>query len=480
VNKIALNLLSAFATTIVGSLFIIVGNYKTTVEEVASPYTTETVISVVGLPPRLSLTSNVLGFVIFVGGTGFFGCGVLKELDPLLKKVASSQMPVPIDGFLEVPLPNTNRARTETAPQVGDVRSDVPRVASRVSRPSATPDISERPPAIYREQPTPEIEPIRYPQPNADLEPTVVPEKTTIIDAAAETDLHLLFATKSGAGKTTTLLLLIYKINIFREGKALFFLVDPKKRNWMGLENIKNTYHTTDDRIVTTPAVVYPSGGNLQSAIDQITAIYDLLENRISKGQGVSFDHVYLIIDEWFALHGAIQRADSRLYKEVMQMLEWIVSMGREFAVHVVLVAQSHLVKDIGFSSTLRECFAVLCQGREGEKHDVGYTPITKAINDPWLIPSQEVADELRRQLKTEIRKAAEQNDRPVIMSTMGDPSIGLVENCPSIRSLVIFEPAVKSDVQANDIPADEVDQDALTLTKKFYDFTKPKDDGAE
>lgn len=476
-NRIVLHLLSGIATTFLGASLILIGNYKTPVEEVVSPYSTDqTVVSFVGLPPRLSAISNILGCLSLVVGGGYCGYKILEELDPALKQLAAP--PMAIDGSFEVPT-DTRKARP-TAPQHQSQVSDEYQQAVRPPI-YAEPESAELLPEINYNSATVakvEIDDTKYPQPNAGLQPTVVPEGISILDAAAQTDLHLLFATKSGAGKTTTLLLLIYKINKFQEGKALFFLVDPKKRNWMGLEQIDNTYHTTDDLVVTSPAVVYPTGNNLQPAIDQIMVVLGILDSRIAQGDGVKFDNpVYLIIDEWFALRGALLYGDKKLYACVMQKLEWIVSMGREVGVHVVLVAVSHLVKDVGLSSAVRECFAVLCQGRMGQKNSVGYTPIVKAINDMFLIPLAEDVNRLRGELQDAKQKAAEQGDRPVIMSTMGSPIVGLVEHCPLIREMVIFEPSAQNESQISAQNESQVDEEALKLTHKFYEYTKNRDD---
>lgn len=457
-SRIALHLLSGIATTLLGATLVLIGNYKTPVEEVVSPYSTDqTVVSFVGLPPRLSAISNILGCLSLVVGGGYCGYKILEELDPVLKQLAAP--PMASNGSFDVP-PISGKVRSVAAPQsqpqVEEYQSTVP---PRVLPPS----IYAQPLEVDYES---RVEPIRYAQPNTGLVASV-PEEVNILDAAAETNSHILIATKTGAGKTTTLLAIIFKVYKRLEGKVQFFIVDPKGSSWLGLENIKNTYRTRENRVVATPAVQYPLGMDIQPAIDQIQIVYDLLVCRIEKKDKDVEDHIYLIIDEWLSVYSTAQLGNARLFNFLKLMVNTILNQGREYKVHLVIVGQSHYVTDCGFSSAIRQSFGVLCQGRVGQKKDVGYAPVTKAIKDKWLIDVDD-APNLLLDFQKAVRLAAEQNDRPVIMSTMGSPRIGLAEDFSWLKGTVIFEPTTDS--------SNEQDDQALDLTREFYDYTHNRD----
>ena len=505
------NFLAGLGTTFAGGILIVGANWKTLVNEAASSYTSDEIVTYsVGLPPQIGVPLNLLGCATFIGGTGFFGYRFLRELDPVFNQMAAT--PMPLDRPLQVRVSPGSVKGKPTASEVqhdeSADRSQPQPTSGSISpdeweqpTPSVTPRSpiapeEKQPPVADEWEPAPKIVVNRYPRPNADIEVTKVPEEINILDVAARTELHLLFATKSGAGKTTTLKALIVKINEYLKGKVLFFLIDPKKRNWLGLEKVDNTYFTTNNRVVTSPAVVYPLGTNLLPAYQQIENVYNILVNRISQGEGVTFEHVYLIVDEWVALYDAISSEKKDICDRVMGMVKYILTMGREPNVHLILVGQSHSVADCGFSTKLRRCFTVLCQGRVGKNNDVGYDPIEAAIDDRYLITAR-TAEKLYPQLQEAIARAAEENDRPVILSTMGSCRIGLVEDFTGLlNDQIIFSNSLPSDTSycepedGEPLPSDvnyyqsEEYKKSLELTRQFNEYIqrnkKDEDFGAE
>lgn len=490
-SKLMLNLAGGVASFSIGLVLLAGGSWKTVVEDIASPYTvTERAEYAVQLPPPLRISLQGLGLLTLIGGTLYFADRALGDLEPVLNQCAGS----PIDRPIYMPRgPVKTKSVAQRQAQASESNDEMEPIAPLMSPPPSTysqsivtPEVKQQPPEddewenptssampfspIVPEtkqqlpeddewEPAPKIVVNRFPRPNADLEVTKVPEEVNLLDAAARTELHLLIATKSGAGKTTTILAIIAKINEYLKGKVLFFLIDPKNRNWLGLENVDNTYFTTDDQVVTTPAVEYPLGRNLIPAYRQIENVYNLLVNRISKGQGAHFDeHVYLIIDEWVALYDAILCEKKNVSDYIMRMVRYILTMGREPKVHLILIGQSHLVSDCGFSTKLRQCFAIICQGRVGKNKDVGYDPIEAAIDDRNLINAR-VAEKLYPQLQEAIAQAAKENDRPVMLSTMGSCRIGLVEDFSGLSEQVIF-----GNPSPNDAGSDEPEEDEEPL----------------
>lgn len=250
-----------------------------------------------------------------------------------------------------------------------------------------------------------------------------------IIGEITRTSLHILIATKSGAGKSTTLKAIIHRL-MTDKPEATFNIVDPKTTDWFGLQR-------------TTDIVTYLGSGTsseqLDTAIEAINKTYEKLKQRKKAMQSAlksgtnkpKFAQHYLVLDEWYKVLADIKRLKRE--DEFSEPLGEIVSMGRELGIQLILVSVSHLCKEIGFSGPVRECFSVLAQGRVGENNDVGYAPITRALNDAYLFQDRQQSGSLQQQLAQAIAMAKKQGDRPVLLTTMGIPKIALM---PDLKHL--------------------------------------------
>lgn len=250
-----------------------------------------------------------------------------------------------------------------------------------------------------------------------------------IIGEIAETDLHILIATKSGAGKSTALKGVIHRIKNTSPASR-FSIVDPKTTDWLGLQSEEGvvTYLDQDTQ-----------EEQLDAASEQIRYVFQIMKNRIKACQKALrensrrpvFAPHYLILDEWWVLQSMIE--SSKRETEFFGMLNQIVAMGREMDVRLILVAQTHLCTQIGFSDPVRGCFSVLALGRMGEKNDVGYRPIEAALSDAKLFPNKQQRLSLLAMLQDAITMAKKQSDRPVLLTTMGIPKIALM---PDLKHL--------------------------------------------
>jgi len=287
-----------------------------------------------------------------------------------------------------------------------------------------------------RPQPVAAVRPPQFDdEPYTDEEPIAVTEYSKgvftgdIIGEVAHTDLHVLIATKSGAGKSTLLKALIQRIKKINPASK-FGIVDPKTTDWLGLQS--------EDGIVTY-LDQDTQDEQLDAASEQISRAFKIMKNRIRAVQKILreggkrpvFAPQYLILDEWWVLQDMI--ASSKREAEFFGMLNQIVAMGREMCVRLILVAQTHLCTQIGFSDPVRGCFSVLALGRMGEKNDVGYRPIEAALADAKLFPNKQQRLSLAGMLGDAIAMAKKQGDRPVLLTTMGIPKIALM---PDLKHL--------------------------------------------
>jgi energy-coupling factor transporter ATP-binding protein EcfA2 len=273
-----------------------------------------------------------------------------------------------------------------------------------------------------------------------------------IIGEIIRTSLHILIATKSGAGKSTTLKALIHRLMTDKPG-ATFNIVDPKTTDWFGLQR-------------TTDVVTYLGSGTsseqLDTAIEAINKTSEKLKQRKKAMQSAlksgankpKFAQHYLVLDEWYKVLADIKRLKRE--DEFSEPLGEIVSMGRELGIQLILVSVSHLCKEIGFSGPVRECFSVLAQGRVGENNDVGYAPITRALNDAYLFQDRQQSGLLQQQLAQAIAMAKKQGDRPVLLTTMGIPKIALM---PDLKHLDGFRFDSEKSEESDEPMEDSMDE---------------------
>ena len=276
-----------------------------------------------------------------------------------------------------------------------------------------------------------------------------------IIGEITKTTLHILIATKSGAGKSTTLKAIIKRL-MTDKPEATFNIVDPKTTDWFGLQQ------TTD--IVTYLNQDAPSE-QLDAALEAINKTYSKLRARrkavqkaLREGNSIpKFSQHYLILDEWYKVYADIARL--KRVDEFAEPLGEIISMGRELGIQLILVSISHLCGEIGFSGPARECFSVLAQGRVGENNDVGYAPIVRALKDSYLFQDKAQRSLLEQQLNQAIAMAKKEGDRPVMLITMGIPRIALGPDLKHLNGFRFDSEESEDTEESMDDPIAELDR---------------------
>jgi hypothetical protein len=210
--------------------------------------------------------------------------------------------------------------------------------------------------------------------------------------------------------------------------------------DWLGLQLYPNT-------------VFYLSGEVLDQLIQLKTVtekIFNLLDKRIELCQQLlksgealpeQENDVYLIIDEWYSLYDSLKKLPPKLKAEyelnsIALHINTIIAKGREHKVHVFLVSQTHLATETGISTAMRRSVALVGQGRLTAEGDGGYASIEGINNDSNVFKESNK----RSQLMKGLREAIEVNNDnlPIILTTMGKPRIGLLPDLSYIHSYKI------------------------------------------
>ena len=235
--------------------------------------------------------------------------------------------------------------------------------------------------------------------------------------------------------------MIIWKIHQ-KKPDARFFIVDPKTTDWLGLQRYQGT-------------VTYLSGEVLEQLIQlkNVTEkVFNILDKRIARGQNslreggeVSKQEqdIYLIIDEWYSLYDSLKKLPNKQKTEyelnsVLLHVNTIIAKGREHNVHIFLIAQTHLAGETGISTAMRRSVALVGQGRLTEDGDGGYASIEGIIKDANVFKDAARRNQLMQILKEAISASAQQNNAPVILTTMGNPRIGLLPDLSYIHGYKI------------------------------------------
>lgn len=260
--------------------------------------------------------------------------------------------------------------------------------------------------------------------------------KMSILETIATSNVHVLVVSKTGDGTTTTLLGLIDQINKTHGKQCQFFIISPRSQAWMGLNDFTNEYEI-DGVITSSPAVVYPFSVDLQSAVDQIKAVYQILQQRreceLSQNDFQPF--ISLIIDEWQALYRAFKHCEEQLYNSVMSMLVDITLTGREYNIRLILGSRSRNVADVGLLIQFRHYFITLIQ--EKITKDCPCKVIPKALNDPWFVDLADLPA-LNKALD-EIHRNATDKPQFVGLSDCSKPILDVLPDLSDLHNTVLF-----------------------------------------
>lgn len=281
-------------------------------------------------------------------------------------------------------------------------------------------------------------EPLPEPMPEAAIAPSTDPKEfADIAQILASYDGHLMIASRTGAGKTSTLLAAMEAMLSIYGGKAILRIVDPKQSGWAGLE--------ADEKAVRYPDLADPEGAAfdlleaLQEATAELSRRSKARRKARSEGKKWSPPPYYLILDEQVSLLSLAGQYDMqgnegpKILPQVKAALNSILLMGREDRVRLWVCGQSHLCQDAGFNSSVRDSFGVIAQGRDGD-----FRSIERAIGDQYLIPSKAERDRLQAEL-SELKAIA--GERPIIFSAIKGYRLGLLPDLEGIKDRRFLEP---------------------------------------
>lgn len=252
-------------------------------------------------------------------------------------------------------------------------------------------------------------------------------------DAIANYDGHLVFASRTGSGKTTILLASIAYID--SQCHPHWLVASGKASNWMGLENL-----TGIDGQSAVITVSMTDVSTVELVLKRMRFAVALSERREQKrvsagreGKKVRPTPVYVILDEWLILLKAAKKLSKDAYAELIDLAEILIYKGRQDKVFLWIAAQGHHCGTLNISGDTRINLGVVALGGDGN-----YQSLESAIADNYLIES----DQTRSELNQKYRSLIEANPigRYYYTSIRGH-SVGRTPQLPDMEQVSYFEP---------------------------------------
>ncbi|MBE9178713.1 M23 family metallopeptidase [Oculatella sp. LEGE 06141] len=302
---------------------------------------------------------------------------------------------------------------------------------------------------------------------------TAAPPRTLdLIERIAAHDGHIIGASMTGSGKTTTMLAAIAAIDHLTNGQAVWLCGSGKASFWMGLED--QIGEDGLSRVLTAstskPESIEPLLARLRFAIALQEKREQQRLDKSRRGKTVNPKPIYVVLDEWLILLKVAKRHSKEAYQELIDLVETIALKGRQDRVFIWLWAQGHHCKTLHLDGDLRNNFGVIALGGAGNNSSV-----ESAIADADLIPNRFQREQLEVTYK---ELFAEDPTGRVFYTSLGGHVLGRTMQLPDMEAQRIFEasrsrfgfkakPPSKTK-QANELASDSYDSGEAEETPEW------------
>ncbi|HEY9907719.1 MAG TPA: NlpC/P60 family protein, partial [Thermosynechococcaceae cyanobacterium] len=256
----------------------------------------------------------------------------------------------------------------------------------------------------------------------------------TLLDRIAAYDGHLVYASRTGSGKTQLLLAALAHKTERTKGAIEWLCATGKASVWMGLEH--QVGRDEQPRVLTAslsqPESIEPVLKRLRFAVRTQEEREKIRIERTQQGKPHKFKPIYIVLDEWLILLKVGKRHSSKARQELIDLAETIILKGRQDRVFLWLAAQGHHCQTLHIDGDLRSNLGVIALGGQGN-----YQSVTSAVTDPYLI---EVASE-RRSLEADYQSlTAEEPDGRIFYTSIGGHQLGRTLQLPDMEQQQVFK----------------------------------------
>lgn len=280
-----------------------------------------------------------------------------------------------------------------------------------------------------------QIDQSRLPQTNLSDSVEDSQKKTTktpgerLLSDLASSDKSMLLTGSTGAGKSHTLsawLESVYAQARAKKQVASIFILGSKNDSFCGLREAGRL------------TIFNPF--NPEKSFKLIEDFHKNFSIRLAETTEEERKHLpplRLILEDWSATVAILQEFHPKLWSRIALMLLHVITVGREYNVCILVLAQSLNLKALGMveDANLRGNLAIVAQGLITKVFDIeigeyklkgDYSLVHLAIKNQYIVPDNEVRQTVLAALKhLEVESRAKQI--PVFFTTLGGGNVGLL-----------------------------------------------------
>lgn len=235
----------------------------------------------------------------------------------------------------------------------------------------------------------------------------------------ARYDGHILIASRTRSGKTTTIQSAIRHTHSRYNGKAQFNIFDPKGAAWCGLERTPSRY-----LFCNKPEIIPEVLSRLESLIGTMQGRQ---ATRMQQGghytAGTEPDPIIVAIDEFNTLQSLAKEHDDsfppknnpRTQVKLQRYVERFIFQGAEDKVYLWLMAQTTRVAQLGLDTSVQDNMAYFAQSRNGD-----YQSVEDAISNNYVVANQTQRKDLQALLTAYRFDGSQDLKIPIAFTTLG------------------------------------------------------------
>jgi hypothetical protein len=282
-----------------------------------------------------------------------------------------------------------------------------------------------------------------------------IPTELAVRDLTAEMaryEGHILIASRTRSGKTTTIQSAIAHTWQQYGGAVDFWVFDPKGAAFCGIEQTERYL------LCNKPSQVPAAVERLETIVTQV------LEPRQDKrvAQGGHWEtmprSVKVIFDElntWIRMAGRYDEMISRLDKKhktdyrgrAIDAIERLIFQGGEDNIAVWLLAQTTRVKQLGLDTSVQDNMAYFAQSRNGD-----YQSVEDALSNPYVVSNSRQRQLLQQLLALYARDKAQDRRVPIAFTTLGGHQLCQLPDLSQAKYFRFGEPGSTVGTPANPV----------------------------
>ncbi|MGI0488861.1 FtsK/SpoIIIE domain-containing protein [Pantanalinema rosaneae CENA516] len=254
---------------------------------------------------------------------------------------------------------------------------------------------------------------------------------------------HILIASRTRSGKTTTIQSAIAHTWQQYAGNVNFWVFDPKGAAFCGIEQ------TNHYLLCNKPSQVPVAVDRLEKVVAEILEVRQ--DKRVAQGGHWESAPraVKVIFDEWNTWIRMAERFDKKHKTDyqgrAIDAIERLIFQGGEDNIAVWLLAQTTRVKQLGLDTSVQDNMAYFAQSRNGD-----YQSIEDALSNPYVVSNSQQRQRLQHLLAVYASDQTQNRRIPIAFTTLGGNQLCQLPDLCQAKYFRLGEPSSTPFKQAN------------------------------